>query len=459
MTVTNAKFRLATSEEVQDKQGDCLSRALSTPWKLFNKIWGTFNMYQGGANVLAWDTPLPLKIAHWFTWNLGMAPHHAFIKEIPSLLFNSVAITEEKTSAAFLALHRNGNDQLLTLNRSMNKLYEMIKQTFSDMEISREDVIFTCGEENSKLYRKMFSVLMHGNQMNDAIHEEVEEALSRWTIECRGGNFINITTQTRRLASNIITRVLFGQKVNSMNLCDAVNYINEFTIKDLTRAATSKDREKYAETLSVFKEETENILNSGVKIPLLGDNELTPAQERALVFVAFFAGQETVASLLANTLFEIGRNPLQAERLAKDSLDDFFVRSIHDFTPAYSVGRQLKSPLCLEYTLEGELLPRKVIFLKDSYLSARMTAVAEATLLPQEGELPHNLPWLPFGSGPHACPGRALAKKEFEALFDALKHGYEIKLHPQQKEPKRLALITLQLTEDIYINIERKQNM
>jgi cytochrome P450 len=197
-------------------------------------------------------------------------------------------------------------------------------------------------------------------------------------------------------------------------------------------------------------------LESGNKIPLLENSELTPAQNRALVFVTFFAGQETVASLINNTLYEIAKDPKQAQRLEEDTIDDFFVRSIHDFTPAYGTGRKVKNHLTLEYTLKGETTPKTVVFLKDTYLASRISAVAESIVLPEKGPLPKTLNWKPFGAGPHACPGRQLAKEEFEVFFDTLKSEYTITLDPDQVKPKRVGLISLQLTEDIYINIKKK---
>ncbi len=101
----------------------------------------------------------------------------------------------------------------------------------------------------------------------------------------------------------------------------------------------------------------------------------------------------------------------------------------------------------------------KAVFLKDTYVASRMSAVAESMVLPNEGSLEEfkRLDWKPFGAGPHACPGRALAEFEFKEFFDALKSGYKITLDPEQRVPKRVGLISLQLTEDIFINIKKNE--
>jgi cytochrome P450 len=427
----------------------------SAPWKLINKTWGTCNFIRSGANSLLWDTPVPLKIAHWWT----QKPHHNFLIELTSFVFlglpEGFMITDEKVSAAFFAIHRNGGDQIFSPNRSLARIYDMVKQTFPETEFDLEDTIFTCTEENSQLYRKMFSVSTHGDQVKTAIQEEVKAAVERWTKVCSGGNYINITSETRRLASNIITRALLGQKVDNTKLCDAVNYINVYIYKEMIRSATAEDKEAYNEALKVFREETNKILDSS-DIPLLGNKVLTLAQQQALVFVTFFAGQETVASLINNTLYDIGRDPEKAKRLETDTEKDLFVRSIHDFTPAYGVGRKLKNDVCLEYTLEGEDEPRKVILFKDLFLGARVYSMAEATILPDEGPLPQDLNWMPFGAGAHVCPGKGLAESEFKALFAELKNGYKITLKPDMEEPIRVGLVTMQLNKDVYINIKKK---
>lgn len=97
-----------------------------------------------------------------------------------------------------------------------------------------------------------------------------------------------------------------------------------------------------------------------------------------------------------------------------------------------------------------------MIFFEGNYLSARITAVAQATKFDENKPLPHDLKWRPFGGGPHACLGRALAENEFKVLFNDLKEGYKFTLKPKLGVPKRIALVTLQLDKDIYINIEKK---
>jgi cytochrome P450 len=451
MIVTDAKFRLATPEEVQEAKGDCLGRVFSAPWKLLNKSWGTCNLIWSSTNSLLWDTPVPLKIAHWWT----QRPHHSFLIELTSFLFDGFMITDKKVSEAFFSIHRNGADQIFTPNRSLARIYEMVKQTFPETNFELEDTIFTCSDENSKLYRKMFSTATHGEHVAIAIQEEVKAAVERWTKECSGGNYINITTETRRLASNIITRTLLGQKVDNTKLCDSVNYINVYIYKEFLKSATAADKEAFKEALKVFREETNKILDCE-DVPLLGDKILTQAQKQALVFVTFFAGQETVASLINSTLYDIARDSEMAKRLETDTEKDIFVRSIHDFTPAYGVGRKLKSDVCLEYTFEGEEEPRKVILFKDMLLGARIYSMAEATMLPDEGSLPHDLNWMPFGAGTHVCPGKGLAENEFKTLFAELKNGYKITLKPDMEEPARVGLITLQLNKDVFINIKKK---
>jgi hypothetical protein len=69
---------------------------------------------------------------------------------------------------------------------------------------------------------------------------------------------------------------------------------------------------------------------------------------------------------------------------------------------------------------------------------------------------------MPFGSGPHRCPGMALAENETKtfiaSLHTFLKNNGEMILIPPQTEVTQVALFTLHLSEDILITFKTKED-
>ena len=63
--------------------------------------------------------------------------------------------------------------------------------------------------------------------------------------------------------------------------------------------------------------------------------------------------------------------------------------------------------------------------------------------------------WVPFGSGPHSCPGEELAKMETKIFIAELLQNYKITLaDTQSRNVEKVALFTLKLSGDVSVNIE-----
>ncbi len=513
MIVQEAYFRLATRQETVKAKGDCLEQRLSSIWQGINYIQGTIDLLWKGADLLAWDTPPTLKAAHWITKQLGWAPHHDLFKETMNYRYENYKlipmhthqITNEVVMKAFFKEHRN--DEIFTPNKSFKKLFEIVKKTFPETQFTEEDLILTCGKDSTKFYHKLFADPMKGDWMKEIINKEVQLAFKDWTARCANNRYINITEETRVLASRIISRVLFGQKQDDIRLCNSLNFISNFSVKEMTGKATAEDRIKFGKALNDLRIATGIIICSRHPIPLFGEKLETPPPQRkedpdivietfppeelehfkeasknigdaesdiyrqrkdngilshakmqAMIFTALFAGQETTAVLMGHIMAQLGINPEQVERLNQDSIMNIFTRSIHDFTPAFAVGRVARDNIVLEYKLEGENKFRNVFFPKDDILAGRIITIAEKTILPEEGKLPPYSKWKPFGGGLHRCPGENLAVNEVSALIEELKKGYKITMHPDVGELKKLGRITLQYDQDIIVHIEKIDN-
>lgn len=454
MTVESAKFRLAKPEEVIEAKGNCLWRGLQKPWDFVNTVFGIANMYLNRTNVLDWDTPLPLKFTRWVSWQLGYAPDHEFIYPLRSFKCYAYQITDAKVMKAFFSIHRNSD--LFAPSNTFMRLFHLAEEVFPDTQFVLDDNVLTCTPDKTTIYHQMFSGPMHGDHMKNVIEEEVKAALKEWTESCANGNYINVTAETRLLASKIISRVLLGQKTNNHKLCNSVNFINSYMLKALAGGFTEDDKLLYKQALKDFRDAANAILESEDEIPLFAGKETpTVPQKQSLLISTFFAGQETVASLLTSIIYELGSNDKKKEYLERDTVINLLSRAIHDFPPAYGTPRKCKADICLKYRLEGENFSRKVIFFEGDMISARIMTLAENTKLSEEKDLPHYSKWFPFGAGPHTCPGKNLAVNEVETMLTELKKGYRIKLDPTMGEVKKLGLMTLQYSKDVFACIEK----
>ncbi len=456
MHVESATLRAATPEEVAQAKGNLAWRTVTYPWRLMNKTLGILQIFLHGANSLKWTTPLPLAAAHAVSRYMGWAPERLFMSDFPTLKGDFHLINKEKAVfQAVLYHHRNGG--LFVHQRSFELILGFIKKAFPETEFTNEDSILTCSPENTKLYRRCIMELLRGERVQKVVQDEVEKTLPHWAKLCEGGAYMNATKQSQLFASHVITRLLFGKEYGDDALAEAVNFINYYVVAQFTKSATEEDNAKFPDALKEFSQSIHEVLDSGEGIPLFQDKELTEAQMKAMIFVIFFAGQETVAALLAYILWELGKNPEKQENLTTDKVHNVFIHGIHDFPPAHGISRLLKKDVCLEYQLEGEDETRKIIMYKGDWVGVKIIRAAESIPLPEESE--ENLrysEWLPFGYGPHRCPGEKLAVKEIKEILQRLVSDYVVKTKDPEEEVEKVGLVTLKLSKDIYVNITPK---
>jgi cytochrome P450 len=360
---------------------------------------------------------------------------------------------------ALLSAHRHSD--LFTHIKSYQLVFDLLPKVFPETKFTEEDFILTCSEKNTLLYRSLFSGLMTDETAQKVVNEEVSKTLLEWSRYPS----VNVTEETRILASNIISRILFGEAAGNRELSNAIYFINHFLIKSLTGSLSKEDTDAFDKVCGIFKDETNKVVDKTTPIPFFKDKSdlLTRAQKQALVFGAFVAGQETVSSLLTHILYTLASNPeaqkdLASKDLSSEFVQRFFVQAIHDFTPAAAVGRRTTKPVCLEYKFKDDDTLRKVIYPEGAQLAGSVFQIAKQHL---DASASH-AGWMPFGSGPHRCPGMALAENETKtfiaSLHTFLKNNGEMILIPPQTEVTQVALFTLHLSEDILITFKTKED-
>ena len=440
MSVASASLRLATPAEVTEARGGCLSSTFSRAWQLFNKTLGTIQMYRKAANVLEWNEPLPIVIAK----KLGYT--QPFLFEFPSFFGHLFFITDEKKiMRAVFKEHRN--DEIFMPNRSSEMIFKLVKETFPETEFDHEDFMLTCKSKKTDFYHRLIRSAMKNTEANQAIIKaETEAALARWVKDGR----VNITSETRQLASRIATRILLGQCADSEILCTSINNINEIIVNKVTGTATAEQNATYDQSLKDISEATKKVL--GRSIPLFEGYEVTEAQKKGMIITVLFAGQETTASLINHILWKVASDPDELQMLKTMSVDDYFSRAITQFPPAFGTSRILVNDTCLEYSLEGEETTRKVIFFAGQLLGVRMIDAARHFQAHSENGDTRLSDWFPFGGGPHRCPGENLATEETKEIIRALQsEKYVIKCDDVSNPI--VGFITLQHSHDVWINI------
>jgi cytochrome P450 len=412
-------------------------------------------------------------------FELLQTPECSFISYFPTFIGTFYHIQDPVAIKALFKEFRGSSESngLFTPTRSIKTLLNILKEAFPENDITEEDVIFTCSHASSKYYRAWLHHLLDGKHIANyrpIIREEADKTLKNWALRCEQGQPIRLS-EAALFASQIITRLMFGHKVGGEALAKAVNIINWYTLYKQIGKVSQQDEEKYKQALTTFKETVEEVIDD-VQAPLFApknQNTLTLEQKKAMAFIIFFAGQETTGFLLGNILRHLAQNnhlqsALRAKIQKKDLLkekdieiqaeiENLITQSLADYPPSYAISRRImaEKDICLEYVLEGEEKPRKLIMNRGDLVSARMIDAAKRinASSPQKitQERSYDL-WSAFGGGAHSCPGKNLALTEvFEFILLAIQ-GYNLTTN-QSQEPHVVGQITLQFIENITIKL------
>lgn len=477
MNVTEANFRPATPAEVSYAKGSLGWRCINYPWNAFCKTWSTAGLvYQmkvqkKDINPYEWRTSVPLRIAHNIKWYCGLAPERGFMETVSNVKGTWHLINSQRAVFdAFFAHNRNSD--VFSGSMAFHALLSLIGKTFPETKFDPEDFMFTSSpEKNAKLHRLVARLVSGAHVQNnvDFIRKQANETLQKWADTCRDGQTrVNITEECRVFASKIISQLVFGMTENNEEVARAVNFINAYIIRRELKRQKPDDEANIIVALEVFKKAVNAVLNSNQKVPLFeakDEDQLTLAEKQAMAFSIFFAGQETVAALMAYMFNILAIEDYQwillgqiaaarksgASDIAKQTcMLDFFARSIREFTPAYGVSRMTKVDVCLEFKVDGDPNPHKFIIYAGERITAMMSNFAKVT-----DKMDRSLYWLPFGAGPHRCAGENLARTEILEFFAIAIENYHFSSN-QSLIPKQ-GLVTLQQTEDVLQSVvERK---
>jgi cytochrome P450 len=459
MSVEFAAFRPATPSEVSQSNGNFLWQIASGACNIVNIALNTLRLVTNKEDAFQWTPVLSFRVVTDLTLRLGLWPEQRFSSHFPNAAFNLYRFKDPVVMKALLSAHRHSD--IFTHIKSYQLVFDMIPKVFPETKFTEEDFVLTCSEKNTLLYRSLFSGLMSDETAQNVVQEEVSKCLNDWAKAPQ----VNVTEESRILASNIISRILFGEAAGNTELSNAIFFTNHFLVKGISGTLSAEENQKFEEFCTIFRNETNKVVDKSPPPPFFKDKSelLTRAQKQALVFATFFAGQETAASLINNILYVLANNPeaqkeLASKELSSDFLQRYLVQAIHDFTPAAAVGRKTTKPVCLEYKFKGEETTRKVIYPEGAQLGTSIFQLAQQNPDPATS----HAGWMPFGTGPNRCPGMTLAENEIKTLVASLHHflknNGEMILIPTQTEVTQVAHFTLHLSEDIFISFKQRSD-
>lgn len=457
--IEKIEIRAATPQESAQQRGGFIWSVVRLPWDITRKVMGTAKLIFVGANGMLWGRPAVQTWVDKACFRLGYRPEETFMDTFHTYPIGNLHMVSGSTKAMKAIFSHHRNRDLLANNLSMNKLYEFCTKVFPDDQITKDDFMLTCSPEKTKEYRSLLHTLLKGAKIKDfapEIREITESTLNAWSAESEA---INATIETRIHTTQIITRLMFETDASGVEIAQAIDFMNAFITKTILRQVTAEDEAKFQNSLSVFRSKVDEVLNNESTPILAQENTLTLAQKKVLIFTIFFAGQETTASLLAWILYRLAsdsklqedlKDPMLAEHV--DPADSLFNQEIAHFTPAFAVGRKLAQDACIEYQLKGETATRKLVLFKDEIISASIWREAQNKLASYNTSNCNE--WLPFGYGPHSCPGEALAKTIVTCFVRELLSNYTVTL-ASPMDPQKVGLFTLKLSEDVKINVTR----
>lgn len=410
-------------------------------------------------------------------------------------LVKSIPVMEE----IFKHARNDPENGLFKPDGTILKVLEMLQDTFPCTTITPDDFILSCHEKYLDKYRNALHEFLKPTvvyQHSKAFGSLAEESVAK---SCCPNRFINMTLITKHYACEVICKMLLGYEGPYEKIAEAVDFLNQSII---TRAMKNglmgkiffnqAEHEKYQNAVGLMRNVIEEVMTRpqgsvmGNLVKSLRDtHQLTEAQIMVLLMTLFFAGLESSAALLNNTIWQLARNPaIQAQIYrefqvaAREGVDDsklymksptffnVFAESIRLFTPGYSLPRNVpQDTMCIISDKDGKVHQSQ--FIPAGPLNPSPTFAARDSVLfgPDPDSFRPDrhdgnatkLIWMPFGKGRHECPGQWFAKEEIKQFLFYLIKNYTFETL-QTNDLEQRGFLTLKLAEDVFIRLTPREN-
>lgn len=202
----------------------------------------------------------------------------------------------------------------------------------------------------------------------------------------------------------------------------------------------------------------------------LKENGFSEFSIKVYIFFLYLAGTETTAAVTHYLLLELGRgeNKHYQTAIRQESPDSSLLKkctieALRLNPPLYIMGRVLRKDVLLTLRDDQKALVWSKWIRKGSYVISWVAGVGRNPALYPNPEvfnplrfetIPTQLPWLPFTTGHHTCPGQFLAKAEMESLISEILKRFNIETIPSTGPIETKGLFTLHADPQAKIKIK-----
>lgn len=421
---TRATIRIHDKES--PKRRDCsLARVGEVCTKLFYQTMNFFSLMRSGPNiakmqqaVLQSDSELPM---------MDFPP----LSGIPTFYFaNDPSLTH-----LIFKSHRDGPYFTID-NASPDSIFRLIYDMLHDSTITSEDLVFTCSQEKSKQVRTVLNSILSPNSVQEVlpiIEATVQNTIDQWDQL----DAFDLGKASHQFTCTVLSKTLLGIEDSKGELALSMHVFFDYISSRFLKKPTDPTEVHHAK-MTFFRMVDQALTEkTGIAAKLDLYPELSLKDKRMLLFSLFFAGTDSTASSLTYCLLKCAQNEsLQWDVFSEvaeqkvSMIRKILAEGLRVFTPVIGVTRIAGRDLIIKLPNgEERHIPKGAILAPSQNLAARCPMFFSPHQPSTFNAYHHGevnkleaLPWAPFGSGSHACPGASLYQLIAETLISKLLH-------------------------------------
>lgn len=449
-------------------------------WDLYNRIKNTYNMIKNLGDI---DT----------IYNNGDTnPYYHYYPSLIPKVTKLAIIKDPQICREAFNYYRNDKEGLFYLKTAtvltfFQKIYP---------KIDRESNILVCSNKNAI---KLHSFLVSYFSTNKIQHSNIQAIVDETMIDWSHKEIIDLSEETKIFTASVIGKLFLGYGGSYRELTKAIDEVFKniglnSIIKKLTHTFTkwiyketeyTKDQIKLAEAINVIKGAISSLIDPEdpnqdnictqmrKKISDEGERVFSDEEIISMILVLFIAGQDTTANLLNYILMQLAKDPQLQENILNEviPIKNVIAEGIRMFTPASLIGRQTGKDLKMIVNFEdGESeswnVPKETFLVLAPTFMARDENVVNSDSLNEfnpyrwgdKENIPSlvSLPWFPFGSKKHLCPGWKLAERENELFIKTLIKDYQLAIVNPSELRQRTNFVN-KLEGDLRIQLTKRE--